>query len=153
MTEVTGNASMHDLRGPSDRTDPAVRMEGVNKWYAEFHALKDIDLTVERGERIVICGPSGSGKTTLIRCINQLESIQKGRIVVDGHDITAGGKNVYLVRHKTGMIYQSFNLSPQMKVNENCTLAELKVRRIPKALAEITAQTCQERVHIPEQAG
>src|SRR3546814_14385289 len=98
MTEVTGNASMHDLQGASDRTDPAVRMEGVNKWYAEFHALKDIDLTVERGERIVICGPSGSGKSTLIRCINQLESIQKGRIVVDGHNLTAGGRSVEIGR-------------------------------------------------------
>ena len=153
MTEVTGNASMHDLRGPSDRTDPAVRMEGVNKWYAEFHALKDIDLTVERGERIVICGPSGSGKSTLIRCINQLESIQKGRIVVDGHDLTAGGKNVDLVRQETGMVFQSFNLFPHMTVLENCTLAPMKVRGIPKAEAETTARKFLERVRIPEQAG
>src|SRR3546814_7297917 len=98
MTEVTGNASMHDLQGAYDRTDPAVRMEGVNKWYAEFHALKDIDLTVERGERNDICSPSSSGKKNPIRCNNQLESINKGRIVDEGQDLTAGGRNVHMVR-------------------------------------------------------
>ncbi|HEX2147906.1 MAG TPA: ATP-binding cassette domain-containing protein, partial [Pseudorhizobium sp.] len=102
MTEVNTNTPVADVRGASG---PAVTMEGVNKWYAEFHALKDINLSVSRGERIVICGPSGSGKSTLIRCINQLESIQKGRIVVDGHDLTAGGKNVDIVRQETGMVF------------------------------------------------
>ncbi|MCJ8521532.1 amino acid ABC transporter ATP-binding protein [Rhizobium tarimense] len=127
-------------------------MEGVNKWYAEFHALKDINLSVDRGERIVICGPSGSGKSTLIRCINQLEMIQKGRIVVDDHDLTAGGKNVDIVRQETGMVFQSFNLFPHMTVLENCTLAPMKVRGISKAEAEATAMQFLERVRIPEQA-
>ena len=150
MTEVSTNTSAADVRGASG---PAVTMEGVNKWYADFHALKDIDLSVDRGERIVICGPSGSGKSTLIRCINQLESIQKGRIVVDGHDLTAGGKNVDIVRQETGMVFQSFNLFPHMTVLENCTLAPMKVRGISKAEAEATAMTFLERVRIPEQAG
>jgi polar amino acid transport system ATP-binding protein len=127
-------------------------MEGVNKWYAEFHALKDINLSVERGERIVICGPSGSGKSTLIRCINQLEMIQKGRIVVDDHDLTAGGKNVDIVRQETGMVFQSFNLFPHMTVLQNCTLAPMKVRGVSRAAAEATAMQFLERVRIPEQA-
>ncbi|WP_281029223.1 amino acid ABC transporter ATP-binding protein [Rhizobium deserti] len=147
MTEIT-NASA-DMRGGPDLV---VRMEGVNKWYAAFHALKDIDLSVTRGERIVICGPSGSGKSTLIRCINQLETIQKGKIVVDGHDLTAGGKNVDIVRQETGMVFQQFNLFPHMTVLENCTLAPMKVRGISKAEAEKTARTYLERVRIPEQA-
>jgi polar amino acid transport system ATP-binding protein len=150
MTEVNANTSAADVQGASG---PAVSMEGVNKWYAEFHALKDINLSVNRGERIVICGPSGSGKSTLIRCINQLESIQKGRIVVDGHDLTAGGKNVDIVRQETGMVFQSFNLFPHMTVLENCTLAPMKVRGISKAEAEAIALRFLERVRIPEQAG
>ncbi|WP_200952212.1 MULTISPECIES: amino acid ABC transporter ATP-binding protein [Rhizobium/Agrobacterium group] len=140
---------MADVRGASG---PAVTMDGVNKWYAEFHALKDINLAVNRGERIVICGPSGSGKSTLIRCINQLEMIQKGRIVVDGHDLTAGGKNVDIVRQETGMVFQSFNLFPHMTVIQNCTLAPMKVRGVSKAEAEATAMKLLERVRIPEQA-
>ncbi|MCQ1570010.1 amino acid ABC transporter ATP-binding protein [Neorhizobium galegae] len=127
-------------------------MEGVNKWYGGFHALKDVDLSVNRGERIVICGPSGSGKSTLIRCINQLETIQKGRIVVDGHDLTAGAKNVDIVRQETGMVFQQFNLFPHMTVLENCTLAPMKVRGISKVEAEKTARKYLERVRIPEQA-
>ena len=134
------------MRGASDL---AVRMEGVNKWYGSFHALKDIELSVNRGERIVICGPSGSGKSTLIRWINQLETIQKGRIVVDGHDLTAGGKNVDIVRQETGMVFQQFNLFPHMTVLENCTLAPMKVRGISKAEAEKTARRFLERVRIP----
>jgi polar amino acid transport system ATP-binding protein len=130
----------------------AVRMEGVNKWYGAFHALKDIELSVKTGERIVICGPSGSGKSTLIRCINQLETVQKGRIVVDDHDLTAGGKNVDKVRQETGMVFQQFNLFPHMTVLENCMLAPMKVRRIPRTDAEKTARKYLERVHIPEQA-
>ncbi|MCQ1838118.1 amino acid ABC transporter ATP-binding protein (plasmid) [Neorhizobium galegae] len=127
-------------------------MEGVNKWYGGFHALKDVDLSVNRGERIVICGPSGSGKSTLIRCINQLETIQKGKIVVDGHDLTAGAKNVDIVRQETGMVFQQFNLFPHMTVLENCTLAPMKVRGISKVEAEKTARKYLERVRIPEQA-
>ena len=149
MTEVNGSASPADVHGTSDLV---VRMEGVNKWYGDFHALKDIELSVNRGERIVICGPSGSGKSTLIRCINQLETIQRGRVVVDGHDLTAGGKNVDIVRQETGMVFQQFNLFPHMTVLENCTLAPMKVRGISRAEAEKTARKFLERVRIPEQA-
>lgn len=139
-------------RLPQDVSDPAVLMQGVNKWYGKYHALRDINLTVARGERIVICGPSGSGKSTLIRCINQLETIQEGRIVVDGHDLTAGGKNVDIVRQETGMVFQQFNLFPHMTVLENCTLAPMKVRGVSKTEAEKTARKYLERVRIPEQA-
>ncbi|WP_105382859.1 amino acid ABC transporter ATP-binding protein [Neorhizobium alkalisoli] len=149
MNEVNANASAADVRGASDL---AVRMEGVNKWYGEFHALKNIELSVKRGERIVICGPSGSGKSTLIRCINQLETIKTGRIVVDGHDLTAGGRNVDIVRQETGMVFQQFNLFPHMTVLENCTLAPMKVRGVSKAEADKTARKFLERVRIPEQA-
>jgi polar amino acid transport system ATP-binding protein len=149
MTEVNANASAAATRGTSEL---AVRMEGVNKWYGGFHALKDVELSVNRGERIVICGPSGSGKSTLIRCINQLETIQKGKIVVDGHDLTAGAKNVDIVRQETGMVFQQFNLFPHMTVLENCTLAPMKVRGISKVEAEKVARKYLERVRIPEQA-
>jgi polar amino acid transport system ATP-binding protein len=149
MTEAKANATAAAVRGTSDL---AVHMEGVNKWYGAYHALKEVNLEVNRGERIVICGPSGSGKSTLIRCINQLEVIQQGRIVVDGHDLTAGAKNVDLVRQETGMVFQSFNLFPHMTVLENCTLAPMKVRGISKAEAEKTARRFLERVRIPEQA-
>ncbi|AYD03972.1 amino acid ABC transporter ATP-binding protein [Neorhizobium sp. NCHU2750] len=149
MTEAKANAAAAAMHGNSDA---AVSMAGVNKWYGAYHALKEINLSVNRGERIVICGPSGSGKSTLIRCINQLEVIQKGRIVVDGHDLTAGGRNVDLVRQETGMVFQSFNLFPHMTVLENCTLAPMKVRGISKSEAEATASRFLERVRIPEQA-
>ncbi|MCB1882614.1 MAG: amino acid ABC transporter ATP-binding protein [Geminicoccaceae bacterium] len=131
---------------------PAVRMEGVEKWYGTYHALKNVDLEVASGERIVVCGPSGSGKSTLIRCINQLEVVQKGRIVVDGIELTAGHKNVDKVRRDVGMVFQQFNLFPHMTVLENCMLAPLKVRRAAKAEAEATARKYLERVRIPEQA-
>ncbi len=147
---IEANTSATPMRGASNL---AVSMEGVNKWYADFHALKEVNLSVNRGERIVICGPSGSGKSTLIRCINQLESIQKGRIVVDGHDLTAGGRNVDIVRQETGMVFQSFNLFPHMTVLENCTLAPMKVRGISRNDSETTALKFLERVRIPEQAG
>ncbi|MBW6424961.1 amino acid ABC transporter ATP-binding protein [Rhizobium sp. XQZ8] len=147
MTNLQTNASA--AQGTSDL---AVRMEAVEKWYGEFHALKNVELSVKRGERIVICGPSGSGKSTLIRCINQLETIKSGRIVVDGHDLTAGGKNVDIVRQETGMVFQQFNLFPHMTGLENCTLAPMKVRGISKAEAEKTARKFLERVRIPEQA-
>ena len=131
---------------------PAVRMQGVEKYYGAFHALKHIDLDVARGEKIVVCGPSGSGKSTLIRCVNQLEAVQKGTIVVDGIELTAGAKNVEKVRRDVGMVFQQFNLFPHMTVIENCTLAPLKVRKLPRAEAEATARKYLERVRIPEQA-
>jgi len=144
-----------EANGPGDIARagmPAVRMEGVDKWYDKFHALNNIDLEVARGEKIVICGPSGSGKSTLIRCINQLESVQKGRIFVDGIELTAGPKNVEQVRREVGMVFQQFNLFPHMTVLENCTLAPVKVRGASNAEAEATARKYLERVHIPEQA-
>lgn len=132
-------------------TEHAITMRAVNKYYGAFHALVDIDLTVERGERIVICGPSGSGKSTLIRTINQLEAIQSGQIVVDGIALS-GGDNVAKVRQDVGMVFQSFNLFPHMTVLENCMLAPMKSRKIPRAEAEATARQYLERVRIPEQA-
>ena len=126
-------------------------MEGVDKWFGAFQALKNIDLTVASGERIVICGPSGSGKSTLIRCINQLEVIQKGRIVVDGIDLS-GRRNIDAIRHEVGMVFQQFNLFPHMTVLENCILAPMKVRHVSRKEAEATARRYLERVRIPEQA-
>jgi polar amino acid transport system ATP-binding protein len=136
---------------PRQDAAPAVRMEGVDKWYGTFQALKNIDLTVASGERIVICGPSGSGKSTLIRCINQLEVIQKGRIFVDGIELS-GRRNIDAIRHEVGMVFQQFNLFPHLTVLQNCTLAPMKVRHVSPAEAEATARHYLERVHIPEQA-
>jgi polar amino acid transport system ATP-binding protein len=146
-------SSATNVRPASARENAAVavRMEGVDKWYGSFQALKDIDLTVASGERIVICGPSGSGKSTLIRCINQLEVIQKGRIVVDGIDLS-GRRNIDAIRHEVGMVFQQFNLFPHMTVLENCMLAPMKVRRVSREEATATARRYLERVHIPEQA-
>ena len=133
-------------------SEHAITMRGVNKYYGAFQALTDIDLTVTRGERIVICGPSGSGKSTLIRTINQLEPIESGSIVVDGVELTKGGDNVAKIRRDVGMVFQSFNLFPHMTVLENCILAPMKTRKTPRAEAEATARQYLERVKIPEQA-
>ena len=130
----------------------AVVMRGVNKFYDSFQALVDIDLTVEPGERIVICGPSGSGKSTLIRTVNQLEVIQSGTIIVDGIDLSTGRANVARARREVGMVFQSFNLFPHMTVLENCMLAPMRTRKVPRAQAEDTARNLLERVRIPEQA-
>jgi len=127
-------------------------MKGVEKWYGDYHALRSVNLDVARGEKIVVCGPSGSGKSTLIRCVNQLETVQKGQIFVDGIELTAGPKNVEKVRRDVGMVFQQFNLFPHMTVLENCTLAPIKVRGISKAEAEETARKYLARVRIPEQA-
>ena len=132
---------------------PAIEMLGVNKWFGEFQALRNIDLTVQRGERIVICGPSGSGKSTLIRCINRLEEHQRGTIRVDGVELTAAVKSIDEVRREVGMVFQQFNLFPHLTVLENCTLAPIWVRKLPKAEAEALALRYLERVKIPEQAG
>ena len=136
----------------TDTTDPLISMSGVDKWYGEFHALKSVDLQVRRGEKIVLCGPSGSGKSTLIRCINHLETIQKGTIVVDGTELTDNARAVDTVRREVGMVFQSFNLFPHMTVLENCTLAPMRVRRVSRADAEATARKYLERVRIGEQA-
>jgi general L-amino acid transport system ATP-binding protein len=130
----------------------AVLMKGVNKWYGQFHVLRDINLDVGHGERIVICGPSGSGKSTLIRCINRLEEHQQGDIVVDGIPLTNNLKNIDEVRREVGMVFQQFNLFPHLTVLENCTLAPIWVRKMPKAQAEDVAMKFLTRVKIPEQA-
>jgi general L-amino acid transport system ATP-binding protein len=131
---------------------PAIRIAGLNKWYGEFHVLKNIDLTVARGEKIVICGPSGSGKSTLIRCINRLEQHQKGSIVVNGIELTDDIKNIDTIRSDVGMVFQHFNLFPHLSVLDNCTLAPMWVKKQSKAQAEATAMKYLERVRIKEQA-
>jgi general L-amino acid transport system ATP-binding protein len=138
---------------PQTSDAPMIVMDKVNKWYGDFHVLTDIDLTVARGERIVICGPSGSGKSTMIRCINRLEEHQAGKIVVDGVELTNDVRKVDAVRRDVGMVFQHFNLFPHLTVLENLTLAPIWVRKTPKAEAEATAMKYLERVHIPEQAG
>ncbi|MGG7564699.1 amino acid ABC transporter ATP-binding protein [Rhodovulum sp. DZ06] len=130
----------------------AIQITGMNKWYGEFHVLRDINLTVNRGERIVICGPSGSGKSTLIRCINRLEEHQAGSIVVDGTELTSDLKNIDTIRREVGMCFQHFNLFPHLTILENCTLAPIHVRKIPKRQAEATAMEYLEKVKIPDQA-
>ena len=131
---------------------PAVALRGVNKWYGQFHVLRDINLEVAKGERIVICGPSGSGKSTMIRCINRLEEHQQGDISVDGIPLTNNLKNIDEVRREVGMVFQHFNLFPHLTVMENCTLAPIWVRKMPKAEAEALAMKYLTRVKIPEQA-
>ncbi len=129
-----------------------VEMQGVHKWYDNFHVLKDINLSVAKGERIVICGPSGSGKSTMIRCINRLEEHQRGRIVVAGVELTSDVKNIEKIRSEVGMVFQHFNLFPHLTALENCVLAPMWVHKIPRKEAEQTAMKYLERVRIPEQA-
>ncbi|MAN77854.1 MAG: ABC transporter ATP-binding protein [Rhizobiales bacterium] len=133
-------------------TDVAVEIRNMNKWYGDFHVLRDIDLKVMRGERIVIAGPSGSGKSTLIRCINRLEEHQQGDIIVDGIELTGDLKRIDEVRREVGMVFQHFNLFPHLTVLQNLTLAPIWVRGTPKAEAEAQAMKYLERVKIPEQA-
>jgi general L-amino acid transport system ATP-binding protein len=129
-----------------------IEMVDVHKWYGSFHVLKDINLTVYRGERIVVCGPSGSGKSTMIRCINRLEEHQRGRIVVDGHELTGDLKQIDLIRREVGMVFQQFNLFPHLTVLENLAISPIWVLKMPRAEAEELALTYLERVKIPEQA-
>ena len=129
-----------------------IEIRNMNKWYGDFHVLKNINLEVAKGEKIVICGPSGSGKSTMIRCINRLEEHQEGDIIVDGTELTNDLKNIDAVRREVGMVFQHFNLFPHLTVLENCTLAPIWVRKVPKAQAEATAMEFLERVKIPEQA-
>ena len=135
---------------PAD--EPMILMEQVNKWYGEFHVLKDINLKVQAGERIVLCGPSGSGKSTTIRCLNRLEEHQKGRIVVDGTELTSDLKHIEAIRREVGMVFQHFNLFPHLTVLQSCMLAPMWVRKMPKREAEEVAMHYLERVRIPEQA-
>jgi general L-amino acid transport system ATP-binding protein len=138
--------------GEAADASKAIEMIGVHKWYGAFHALRNVSLDVARGERIVVCGPSGSGKSTLIRCVNRLEEHQRGRIIVDGVELTNDVKRIEEVRREVGMVFQSFNLFPHLTVLENCTLAPIWVRRMPKAAAEEIAMDLLRRVKIPEQA-
>ena len=141
-----------DETDAADGEEPIIRIAGLNKWFGPFHVLRDIDLEVARRERIVICGPSGSGKSTLIRCVNRLEAYQEGRIVVDGTELTNNLKNIDAIRREVGMVFQQFNLFPHLTVLENCTLAPIWVRKMPKAEARRIAMEYLERVRIPEQA-
>ncbi len=129
-----------------------IQMIGVHKWYGQFHVLKDINLTVNKGERIVVCGPSGSGKSTLIRCLNRLEEHQKGQIIVEGTELTTDLKHIEQIRREVGMVFQHFNLFPHLSVLENLALAPIWVRKLPRAEAEEIAMKYLERVKIPEQA-
>lgn len=129
-----------------------IEMHKVNKWYGDFHVLRDIELSVRKGERIVICGPSGSGKSTLIRCVNRLEEHQEGDIAVNGVTLSNDVKNIEAIRRDVGMVFQHFNLFPHLTVLENCTLAPMWVKKTPKAEAETMAMKFLEKVRIPEQA-
>ena len=140
------------IRSAADTSKVMVEIQAMHKWFGTFHVLKDINLRVTAGERIVICGPSGSGKSTLIRCINRLEVHQQGSIVVDGIELTRDVKNIEQIRSEVGMVFQHFNLFPHLTVLENCTLGPMWVRKLPKAEAEEVAQRYLERVRIPEQA-
>ncbi|MBT3990084.1 MAG: amino acid ABC transporter ATP-binding protein [Rhodospirillaceae bacterium] len=132
--------------------EPVILFDKVNKWFGDFHVLRDIDLAVAKGERIVICGPSGSGKSTMIRCINRLEEHQQGTIIVDGIELTDDIKNIDSIRSEVGMVFQSFNLFPHMTVLDNLVIGQHLVRRLPKGEAEEVAMTYLERVKIADQA-
>ena len=133
-------------------TAPAILLENVNKWYGTMHVLRDVNLQVATGERVVVCGPSGSGKSTMIRCINRLEEHQSGQIVVDGTELTSDLKNIDKVRSEVGMVFQHFNLFPHLTILENCTLAPIWVRKMSRTRANEIAMHFLERVRIPEQA-
>ena len=142
-----------DLTGsPAATAEPIIRIAGLDKWFGNFHVLRSIDLEVAPQERIVICGPSGSGKSTLIRCINRLEDHQEGSITVDGTELTHDLKNIDAIRREVGMVFQQFNLFPHLTVRENCTLAPIWVRKMPRREAEALAMEYLERVRIPDQA-
>ena len=136
----------------TETSETVIRIEGMHKWFGNFHALKDIDLEVFQGEKIVICGPSGSGKSTLIRCINRLEEHQQGIINVHGTNLTNDLKDIETIRSDVGMVFQSFNLFPHLTILENCVLAPIWVRKMPRKDAEDIAMDLLERVKIPEQA-
>ena len=152
MANTDQAAGAPRLDSKVDISESTISIRGMHKWFGDFHVLKDINLEVMRGERIVICGPSGSGKSTLIRCINRLEEHQQGSIVVDGTELTSDLKNIEIIRSEVGMVFQHFNLFPHLTVLENCTLAPIWVRKMPKAEAAEVAMSYLERVQIPEQA-
>ena len=152
MSEQNAAAAVTPKTLQVSDTEVAVEMVDVHKWYGDFHVLRDINLKVMRGERIVICGPSGSGKSTMIRCINRLEEHQRGQIIVDGIELTDDLKKIDEIRREVGMVFQHFNLFPHLTILENCTLAPIWVRKTPKKEAEEMAMHYLERVKIPEQA-
>jgi general L-amino acid transport system ATP-binding protein len=133
-------------------SDPIIKIEGMNKWFGDFQVLKDINLSVEKNKKIVVCGPSGSGKSTLIRCINRLEEHQKGTIIVDGTELTENTKNIEAIRAEVGMVFQQFNLFPHLSILDNCTLAPIWVKKLPKIEAEELAMRQLEQVQIVDQA-
>src|SRR6201987_3350419 len=139
-----------DMR--TTKNEVANEIIDLNKWFGAFHVLRDIDLKVMRGERIVICGPSGSGKSTLLRCINRIEDWQQGRVIVDGVELTEDLKVIDEVRREVGMVFQQFNLFPHLTVLQNCALAPIRVRHMPRREAETLARANLARVRIPEQA-
>jgi general L-amino acid transport system ATP-binding protein len=145
---------MNDASPPTPAVSGELMIElrHVHKWYGQFHVLKDINLSVYKGERIVVCGPSGSGKSTMIRCINRLEEHQRGEIIVDGTELTEDVKNIDQIRREVGMVFQHFNLFPHLTVLENCCLAPIWVRKMPRREAEEMAMRYLEKVRIPEQA-
>ena len=133
-------------------SDPIIKIERMNKWFGDFQVLRDIDLEVEKNKKIVVCGPSGSGKSTLIRCINRLEEHQKGTIIVDGTELTENTKNIEAIRAEVGMVFQQFNLFPHLSILDNCTLAPIWVKKMPKKDAEELAMKQLEQVQIADQA-
>ena len=133
-------------------SEPIIKIEAMNKWFGDFQVLKDIDLEVEKNKKIVVCGPSGSGKSTLIRCINRLEEHQKGTIIVDGTELTENTKNIESIRAEVGMVFQQFNLFPHLSILDNCTLAPIWVKKMPKKDAEQLAMKQLEQVQIADQA-
>jgi len=147
---TTPPAAAADIR--TTRNEVAIDIIGLNKWFGAFHVLRDVSLQVRRGERIVVCGPSGGGKSTLLRCINRLETWQQGRLIVDGVELTDDLKRIDEIRREVGMVFQHFNLFPHLTVLENCMLAPVWVRRLPRKDAEAIARRNLARVHIPEQA-
>ncbi|MGP9821762.1 amino acid ABC transporter ATP-binding protein [Salinarimonas sp. NSM] len=152
MADTTSLEKPQTAQSQASNTEIAVEMRGVHKWFGEFHVLRDINLRVMRGERIVVCGPSGSGKSTMIRCINRLEEHQKGHIIVDGTELTNDLKRIDEIRRDVGMVFQHFNLFPHLTILENCTLAPIWVKKMPKKDAEEIAMKYLTRVKIPEQA-
>ena len=133
-------------------SDPIIKIENMNKWFGDFQVLKNIDLSVEKNKKIVVCGPSGSGKSTLIRCINRLEEHQEGTIIVDGTELSENTKNIEAIRAEVGMVFQQFNLFPHLSILDNCTLAPIWVKKMPKVKAEELALDHLERVQISDQA-
>jgi len=153
---MSEQSAVNDLNKPSVKmeiTDEVmIQIIAMHKWFGQFHVLKDISLTVNKGERIVVCGPSGSGKSTMIRCINRLEEHQQGQIIVDGTELIGDLKHIEAIRRDVGMVFQHFNLFPHLTVLDNLTLAPIWVRKTPRHIAEETAMKLLERVKIPEQA-